>query len=122
MEISMPEAFGINLTTIAAMAAVFLIGYLMGRGHHHKDPSRIGTRRRRHIRADNTVERARRYERDGSGYDAETVAQGLPGAARHHLERREHAEALDAVRAAFPAISAGTARRALRLYAQANGL
>lgn len=112
----------INLMSMIALTIMFLIGYLMGRGHHHKDPSRIGTRRRRHIRADNTVERAKRYERDGAGYDAETVARSMPGPARYYLERREHAEALEAVRAAHPAISAATARRALKLYAQANGL
>lgn len=122
MEISAPQVFSINLTSIIALTVVFLVGYLMGRGHHAKDPSRIGSRRRMNIRADNTVDRARRYERGASRYDAEAVARNLPGAALHHLRRNEHVEALQSVRSAYPAISAATARRALKLHAQQNGL
>lgn len=122
MDVFEIAAANLNLAVIAAMAAMFLLGYLMGRAHHRKDPARIGSRRRWNIGADNTVPRARRHERGGPGYDAEAVARSLPGAARHHLERDELDEAVNAVRAAHPAISAATARRALKIHAQANGL
>ena len=35
-------AANINLVSIIALTAMFLIGYLMGRSHTRKDPQRIG--------------------------------------------------------------------------------
>ena len=35
-------AENINLVSIIALTAMFLIGYLMGRSHTRKDPQRIG--------------------------------------------------------------------------------
>ena len=111
-------AANINLVSIIALTAMFLIGYLMGRSHHSKDPQRIGSRRRRNIRADNTVERARRYERGGVGAsEAE-----LPGAAKHHARQGSRTDAAEAVRAANPGMSLFAARRAVDRWAAENGL
>ena len=111
-------AENINLVSIIALTAMFLIGYLMGRSHTRKDPQRIGNRRRRNIRADNTVDRARRYERGGASADE----ADLPGAAKHHLRQGARTEAADAVRAANPGMSLFAARRAVDRWASENGL
>lgn len=111
-------AENINLVSIVALTAMFLVGYLMGRSHTRKDPQRIGNRRRRNIRADNTVERARRYEAGGVAVE-ET---DLPGAAKHHARQGARNEAADAVRAANPGMSLFAARRAVDRWASENGL
>lgn len=111
-------AANINLISIIALTAMFLIGYLMGRSHTRKDPQRIGNRRRRNIRADNTVERARRYERGGVGADE----ADLPGAAKHHARQGSRNDAAEAVRAANPGMSLFAARRAVDRWASENGL
>ena len=100
-------AANINLVSIIALTAMFLIGYLMGRSHTRKDPQRIGNRRRRNIRADNNV-------------DADEA--DLPGAAKHHLRQGARTEAADAVRAANPGMSLFAARRAVDRYANENGM
>lgn len=111
-------AANINLISIIALTAMFLIGYLMGRSHTRKDPQRIGNRRRRNIRADNTVERARRYERGGVAADE----ADLPGAAKHHARQGSRNDAAEAVRAANPGMSLFAARRAVDRWAAENGL
>lgn len=111
-------AANINLISIIALTAMFLIGYLMGRSHTRKDPQRIGNRRRRNIRADNTVDRARRYERGG----VPAAEADLPGAARHHLRQGDRTGAAEAVRAANPGMSLIAARRAVDRWASENGL
>lgn len=110
----------INLLSVIALTVMFLTGYLMGRAHTRKDPQRIGSRRRMTIRADNTVERARRYERRG-GVNMDQVAADMPGAAKHHLRQGSLGEAAEAVRAANPGMSLFAARRAVDRWASENG-
>lgn len=107
----------IDMVSIIALTAMFLIGYLVGRSHTRRDPQRIGNRRRMNIRADNTVERARRYERGRVGVDE----ADLPGAAKHHARQGARNDAAEAVRAANPGISLFAARRAVDRWASENG-
>lgn len=106
---------------IALAAAALLSLWLYAR---NLDPERPGGRRRRLIRADNTVPRARRFERwapFGVAYDVERIVHRMPGRVRHHLARGDRKSALEALRSSHPGIARSRARSAISRYEQDRG-
>ncbi|MFN4289173.1 MAG: hypothetical protein ACK4E3_11840 [Brevundimonas sp.] len=107
-----PLMMTIALTCLAALALLWMYS-------QNLDPERPGGRRRRLIRADNTVPRARRFERwapFGVAYDVERIAHRMPGRVRHHLARGDRKSAVEALRRSHPGIARSRARSAISRY------